>query len=141
MTEPQVQQRVLEDAPERFGLLSATLSTPRRHDDERGYAIAMVLVLAFVFSIASFGVLFVAISQGRQTRFYEQRVKARYAAEGAIAWALQQLFLDGRWKAPSGLPVAVGGFSVVVTMPACTQPAPGCEHPRELQAKVTYSTR
>ena len=61
---------------------------------------AMVLVTAVIFSIAAFGALTMAVSRARQANYVsEDRIRARYAAEAGLVWAMQQL-----WANPATFP-------------------------------------
>jgi len=62
---------------------------------KRGAALGLVLAVAALFSIAVFVALVMVLSaRQHSTEFYEQRLRARYAAESGIVWAMQQLWVD-----------------------------------------------
>ncbi len=107
-----------------------------RINNRKGSAIWVTLGVAIVCAIAAYGALFTAQSAGRRAQFHQERTRARYAAEGGLVWATDQLWSNPRWSAPGGAVVPIGGTNVTITMPACTQPAPACEV-RTIQVTVS----
>ena len=107
-----------------------------RLQSERGYVLAMVVIAALLCGIVSYGLLGASIAQARQSRFYQTRAPAMYAAEAAVVWAQTQLLANPFWSSAAGnTDVAIGGVNVDVIMPACLQNP--CES-RRLQARVLY---
>ncbi len=109
-------------------------------NNQKGSAIWVTLGVAIVCAIAAYGALFTAQSVARRTQFYQERTKARYAAEAGYVWATDQLWTLGpRWLAGGGtisVPGSVGGIAVNVTLPPCPQPAPNCG-PRAMQVTAS----
>ena len=69
--------------------------SPLKH--ERGIALAMVIVMAVVFSIAAFTSLTVALSAfRRQTKGVSSssELRARYAAEAGLVYAMERLWAN-----------------------------------------------
>ncbi len=114
--------------------------------NERGIALGIVILTAVVFAVAAFAVLTMALSRMQvSSTVGARRLKATYAAEAGLVWAMQQLWENPTtWSAAGGtvLPFDIDGDGtispgegVTVIMPACgASPCPD----RPLQAKVTY---
>ena len=120
-------------------MMSARLSS------RRGVALAAVTALALAAAIAAYGLLIIAVSQARHTTFIERRVRAGYAAEAGIAWAMEQLQTNSTFSSAAGStdvtvdpdPGVPGDeISVDIILPACT--ATPCED-RRIQARVSYA--
>ncbi len=60
----------------------------------RGIALITVIVAAMVFSIAAYAVLFMSMGMSNRQSFNEKSVRARYAAEAGIVYAMQKLWKD-----------------------------------------------
>lgn len=119
--------------------------------DERGMALGMVVAMSLVFAVAAFGVMTLAVSRGQTSSLQAHRLKAQYAAEGALVLAMQRLWQDPEYPASSCVTgpcpacttpgttdltdtVTVAGTSVAVTVTDC-----GAGFTHKLSAKVTYT--
>ena len=60
-------------------------------DADRGMILAVTLMMALLASIVSYGVLQLAVSQGRQGRFFRSQTAARYLAEAGMVLAQERL--------------------------------------------------
>lgn len=58
---------------------------------DRGMILAVTLMMALVASIVSYGVLQLAVSQGRQGKFFRSQTSARYLAEAGMVLAQERL--------------------------------------------------
>lgn len=110
--------------------------------DERGVALGIVILSAIVFSVAAFAVLTMSLSRAQTAELTEDRLRARYAAEAALVWAMQRLWVDQTWSSGLGIDLPfdidgdgsiAAGEGVDVSIPACGPPCPN----RTLEAKVT----
>ena len=91
---------------------------------ERGMILAVTMMMALVASIVLYGVLQLAVSQGRQGRFFRSRTTARYLAEAGMVLAYERLQAN-----PFYCPVApelvdttgdgVGDTPVTITVTNC----------------------
>ncbi len=110
-------------------------------------ALGVVMITAIVFSVAAFAALTAANSRAAIARNLSgPRLKAAYAAEAGLVWAMQKLYADPTAFNSAGgsidLPFDVngdgaisGGEGVDIILAACAaEPCPD----RALQAKVTY---
>jgi hypothetical protein len=96
-------------------------------------ALGILIGTAIVFAVAAFAILVMALSAAQQSKeVHEDRLRALYAAEGGLVWAMQQLWANPGW---SGGSTTVNGVGVTVTIPRCS--ASPCE-PRTLQARASY---
>ena len=84
----------------------------------RGTILTVAVLTAFVCSIAAYLVLFLAICQARQARFYKQRLRARYVAEAAVVWAQQRLWLDPAY-CNGAIPPVLEGYQPQATVTNC----------------------
>ena len=100
----------------------------------RGMILGMVIMMAVIGSIASYGVLQIAVNQSLHARFHGERTRARYAAEAGIVWAQQQLWNDPTYCGdPDPPPAQFDGIVVdVIVSPPCV---PGSH---TISAKVVY---
>src|SRR3990167_3823051 len=64
------------------------------HRADRGAILAVTMMMALVASIVSYGVLQLAVSQGRQGRFFRSQTTARYLAEAGMVRAQETLRRD-----------------------------------------------
>ena len=123
----------------------------RRHRDERGFALGVVIITAVIFSVAAFAILMMGITRARIGRLDQERARAYYAAEAGVVWAMQKLWVDPRfdsspgWAGPPNDPAwmdtnadGINDTKVDIFLKACTAPPPGCESGRKLEAKVDY---
>lgn len=103
-------------------------------NNERGAVLAIVLATSVIFGIAAFGLLSLTVNKTRQTAYLgEGRLRARYAAEGGVVMAMQEL-----WEDPTDCtfgPYDVGGTAVTVTRTGCPAPGPSSQ----LRATVTWT--
>lgn len=96
--------------------------------NQKGSAIWTTLAIAIVCAIAAYGALFAAQCAAQRSQFHRERTRARYAAEGGLVWAQDQLWADQRWLGAGGVAnTVIGGTNVSVFLPACALPAPDCE--------------
>lgn len=58
---------------------------------DRGMILAVTMMMALVASIVSYGVLQLAVSQGRQGKFFRSQTAARYLAEAGMVLAQERL--------------------------------------------------
>ncbi len=117
----------------------------QRVTSRRGMALAIVIFTALVFSVAAYAVLYLSLGLRERADFHKRNIKARYASEAGIVWAMQRLWQDPTWSSPEGnvdLPFDVDTNGTIgpnegvdVIMPPCA--APPCLD-RPLQAKVRY---
>lgn len=110
-----------------------------------GVAMGLVLVSALVFAIAAFGAMTMAMSRLQQEQFLgEDRMRASYAAEAGLVWAMQRL-----WESPTECFGASPDFSIDtdgsgplppmgVDITATPCPGPGVINSK-LSAKVVYT--
>lgn len=118
--------------------------------DERGVALAMVIVMALLFAVAAFGVMTLSVSRGQTSARQAHRLKAQYAADAGLVFAMQRLWRDPNYPASLCVntpcpacttpgttaltdTVNVAGTQVAVTVTAC-----GAGRTHKLQAKVLY---
>jgi hypothetical protein len=103
--------------------------------------LGLVVVTAVVFAAISYAALFWALHLARLSGAVDVRsLQARYAAEGGIDWAMQQLAHTPTWSSDAGTDLTLNGIGVDVIIPPCC-PIPPCQspcQPRTLQAKVSY---
>ncbi|MBI4354386.1 MAG: hypothetical protein HY595_04035 [Candidatus Omnitrophica bacterium] len=103
---------------------------------QRGLVLGLVVVTAVVFAAISYAALFWALHLARLSGAVDVRLlQARFAAEGGIAWAMQQLAYNPAWSSGVGTDLTLNGIHVDVVIPACA--ATPCL-PRKLEAKVSY---
>jgi hypothetical protein len=110
--------------------------------NDRGMVLGVVILTAVVFAIVAFGALTVALGGGQRAKqFHHERLRARYAAEAGVVWAMQQLWADPSWFSEAGGPPdfrlddGTSKVDVDLVIPPCTL-AP-CEN-RRLEARVVY---
>ena len=63
----------------------------------RGAILAVVMITSLVASIAAYTVLMLAVSQGRQGRFFRTQTTARYLAEAGMVIAKERLQANPIW--------------------------------------------
>lgn len=89
---------------------------------QRGAALAAVVAASVVFSVSAAAVLTMGLHRTRTARFNEHRLRAKYAAEAGLVWALQR-FWDDPSKCNSmnviNPDLTVGGLDVDVTIDDC----------------------
>ena len=115
---------------------------------ERGSTLVVVLITAVVFSITAVGVLFLSLALTQRAQHSKGRLRASYAAESGLVWAMERLWNDPAYPASSCITVpcpsctpgqdltdtlSVDTTQVTITVRNC---GPGNEH--QLSAKVTY---
>ena len=106
----------------------------RREKGNRGAALYIATIVAVACALGAYVILTMAMSQARHARFYRERVRARYATEGAIVWAQQRLWRDPSYCGGGGVPaVTINGIPVTIAITNC---GPGSPH--IITAQVTY---
>ncbi len=101
--------------------------------NERGAILAIVIMAAVVFAIAAFALLTITLSSRKQARdVHQQRVRAHYAAEAGLVWAMQRLWVNPAYCGSPG-PPQIDGMTVTVTVSNC-----GAGNVHTLQATVSY---
>lgn len=105
--------------------------------NERGIALGVVIMMSLVFGAVAMGALMLSGSRSQTSSLQTHRLKAQYAAEAGLVWAMQQLFATPNKEFPAGgqPDLTVNGIDVDVILPACTSTP--CES-RKLQAKAIY---
>jgi len=103
--------------------------------NEKGIIFGLVIASAFVFSVAAFMVLTMTHARFQRVGFETQRLKAHYAAEAGLVWAMQQLWVTPTWSSGAGTDLTIETYPVDVTIAACSQTP--CED-RTLKAKVSF---
>ena len=114
----------------------------------RGVALVTVIIAAMVFSVAAYAVLFMSMSMSNRQSFSEKNVRARYAAEAGIVWAMQKMWTNPPTTAANCFPGTndVPNFDddsnpstpdVAIDIVAKPCPLSAGERMR-LQAKVTF---
>ena len=112
---------------------------------ERGAALGFVIAIAALFAIAVFAALVMALSaRQHSTEFYEQRLRARYAAESGIVWAMQRLWADptecfpgpGDFTVPD--PDGAGPLAPIDVQISVPPPCTPATVNKTLKATVTY---
>lgn len=114
-----------------------------RSSNERGVALGAVIIMSVLIAIGAFGVMLVATSRGQTSAMHADRLRAKYAAEAGMVWAMQQLWRDPRWSSDEDRvnpDVTINGVDVdVITLPSCRgTPPPPCPSNRTLRAQVNY---
>ena len=89
------------------------------------------ILTALVCSVIAYLVVFLAVSQARQARFYHRRVRARYATEAALVWAQQKLRADPAFCMTNGDGPAVGDYQTKVTVTNC-----GANNSHQIKARI-----
>ena len=94
---------------------------------------AIAMMTALVAAIFAYTILALAVSQGRQARFFRNRTSARYVAEAGLMVAQAHMTTDvtyanycgeTRWIDANGNGVSDPGESVVITVtPLCPRTA------------------
>lgn len=103
--------------------------------DERGFALVMATLIALLTAISVYTILTMVLAQARQGASVMGQQQAQYAAEAALVWAQQRLFIDPTWSSADGnTDVTIGGVPIDVVIPPCANPCP----PRTLEAKTNY---
>ena len=102
---------------------------------DRGMILAVTMMMALVASIVSYAVLQLAVSQGRQGRFFRSQTSARYLAEAGMVLAQERLRVDINAFCTNPTPVQIdtNGNGVdpsdptvdITVIPGCPRPAAG----------------
>lgn len=74
------------------------------HCNERGAALAFIIVTGLVASVVAYSLLFMATSQARQARVIPDRMEARYVAEAGLVIALERLQSDSTYASQARCP-------------------------------------
>ena len=109
-----------------------------RSRGERGIVLGIVLITSIIFGIVAFGLLSLATNQSRQGSFIsEERVRARYAAEAGLVYAMQRLWVNPDECAAAALspPPFDTGDGIVMTIVVTRTP---CASNSTLSSKVTF---
>lgn len=90
--------------------------------NERGLILGVMVISAFVFSVAALAALTVAFGQSQQAKeFHEDRLSARYAAEAGVVWAMQRLWANPDYPdatcTPPCAPCLAPGIDATDTLP------------------------
>jgi len=101
-------------------------------------ALALVIVIALLCSLAAYVLLMAAVTEVRRAKYFRERTRARYLAEAALVIAMEKLW---------GNPTYCGGTEFVDTdgnglgeTPVVVTASGSCAAggSRRLQAKVLY---
>lgn len=104
--------------------------------NERGIALGVVIMMSLVFGVVALGALMLSSSRSQTSSLQSHRLKAQYAAEAGLVWAMQRLFNTPTQAFASGnTDLTINGIAVDVILPACASTP--CES-RQLQAKAIY---
>jgi hypothetical protein len=104
--------------------------------NERGVVLGLIIITSVIFGIAAFGILLLAMSRLRQSKYLgEDRLRAGYAAEAGLVMAMQELWVDPADCAFGPYTITDGTNNTTVTVTAT--PCPGGAASK-LQAKVTW---
>ena len=66
----------------------------QRATSRKGMALAIVIFTALVFSVAAYAVLYLSLGLRERSDFHKRNIKARYASEAGVVWAMQRLWAD-----------------------------------------------
>jgi hypothetical protein len=99
--------------------------------NQHGIALGLVIIIAMMVSIAAFGVLMMGVTNARTGGLSQDRLAARYAAEGGVVWAMQKLYANPNFCGTQGVPV--GALTATVTVSSC-----GAGNTQKIQSKVSY---
>jgi Tfp pilus assembly protein PilX len=67
------------------------LTMRRFTGNERGFVLGMSIIMAFMFAIAAYADLMLAVSQSQHTRFWKDHPSAKYAAEAGLIIARERM--------------------------------------------------
>ena len=111
------------------------------HRADRGAILAVTMMMALVASIVSYGVLQLAVSQGRQGRFFRSQTAARYLAEAGMVLAQERLRANpNTFCTPTPMQIDTNGNGIDPSDPTVDiTVTPGC--PRTGNATATISVR
>lgn len=108
---------------------------------KRGVALVLVAVTAIIFSVAAFAMLTLALSAARRPGLgSEARLRAKYAAEAGLVWAMQRLFVSPSACFPANPDVSIdtdgAGPLPATGVDITATPCPPLD--TTLRAKVTF---
>ena len=104
-----------------------------RLTSERGaIVLGMTILTALLCAIACLAVLQLAIGYARQGRFFVNRTPYRFATEGGIVWAQEQLWVNPNYCGNPDPPV-INGVTVDVSVTNC-----GAGNIHTITAKASY---
>ena len=115
---------------------------------DRGMILAVTMMMALVASIVAYGVMQLAVSQGRQGRFFRSQTSARYLAEAGMVVAQLRLLEDQEnpgpdiWFCtnPTPMQIDTNGNGIDASDPIVdVTVTPGC--PRTANTNATISVR
>jgi hypothetical protein len=108
------------------------------------------MVFAVLSAISVFVTLHLAVSQAHHAKFYDDRAIARYAAEAALVWAREQIWINPMGAAaaacfPQVAPAADftidhdgNGATPVISVDVTAAPCPAPGTTSQLSAKVIF---
>ncbi len=99
---------------------------------ERGAILGIVLLSSLVFSVASLAVLTMASSRAQATHRDATKLRARYAAEAGLVWAMERLWVNPAYCGVPD-PPPINGLTVDVNVTNC-----GTGNNQAVTATVTY---
>lgn len=102
-----------------------------RHN-EHGAVLGIVLLSSLVFSIASLAMLSMATSHTQASRHEADKLRARYAAEAGLVWAMERLWVNPAYCGVPD-PPPINGLAVDVSVTNC-----GTMSNQMVSAKVSY---
>ena len=71
----------------------------RRVHDRNGSTLVMAILVAVIFAVAAYAVLYMSLGMRQRADFSERNLRARYAAESGYIIAMQR-----RWTNPNDCP-------------------------------------
>ena len=104
----------------------------RLRGNEHGIALGVVLMMALIFGAVAAGALMLSASRSQTSGLQAHRLKAQYAAEAGLVFAMQRLWKDPAYCGNPDPPV-LNGLNVDVTVSNC-----GSGNTHTVSAKVTY---
>jgi hypothetical protein len=78
------------------------MTAPVCRHRKRGIALAAVIGSALVFSVAAYAVLYASLGFRQRVDFSKRNIRARYAAEAGMVWAMQRLWDNPAWTSSAG---------------------------------------
>ena len=101
--------------------------------NERGIALGIVTVMAFMLALAAAALMTVGLSRSSTSAKMRNRLQARYVAEAGLVKAMQKLWVDTAYCPPApGDSVPLGGLEAKVSMTDCAGTI------RTISSKVVY---
>ena len=100
--------------------------------NERGIALGIVTVMAFVLALASAALMTVGLSRGSTSAKERKRLQARYVAEAGLVWAMQRLWVDPDFCVTNSV-LDLNGVKTKVSLADC-----GVGNTQTITSKVVY---